>query len=303
MRSLIRHLKILRPAFCWCLFFIALFSPLLSYKFDDEAERLLIDLKCTAYVTIPDHGAVIEELKHAYEWNKLLRDSKLAAIDQNEYYSTADVLNVVDGWTPQIACIAREFDLPPELLAGVLALELDLDYRLPDARADEFIRSPWGADLTGLMNWMGLEMGAGYAQVHFNHLRPALALLGPGFSTSAFYRRYYDLMTTNSLGDVTLLATRYQAIDLADAAVMARYYARLRMGQRSLSAMTTDDMAFVFSAYRGGVAGTPADPRQDVRWSVAYLQKADNPRLFGDSLIALPYFAYYHEVFRSLRFD
>jgi hypothetical protein len=268
---------------------------LLPAASDPDAERLRAELPpagCAAPAAPVDHGRALEELHHAYEWNRLLAGSPLMAID-HDYYSGEEVLARVDGWLPLIACIAREFDEPPELLAGIIALELDLDYHLTDAVIDSLLRSPWG----GLFG--RVEIGAGYAGVHFGHLRPALATLGAQFSTSPFYQDYYRLIMTRSDADLTLLATRNTFIDLADAALMARYYARLRLGQRPWDSMTIDDMAFTWSAYRGGVVGSVADPRPDSRWSLDYLQQADNPHVFGDTIIALPYFSYYRAVYGS----
>src|SRR5258708_15369036 len=99
--------------------------------------------------------------------------------------------------------------------------------------------------------------------------------------------------------DLSVVATRYRLIDLTNAAVLARYYGVLRMGSRSLSEMTITDMAFVWSAYRGGVTGTAADLSGPHRWSLDLLQKADNPQVFGDTVIAIPYFSYFHQVFKS----
>ncbi len=261
----------------------------------ERLNRLIPAGGCAAMPANIDHGGVIEELHHAYEWNKLLADSRLAAIDHT-YFSTEAVLDRVDSWTPLIACVAREFDIPPELLAGILACELDLDYHAADAVVDGLIRTPWGASLANI------EMGAGYAGIHVGHLRPALATFGGHFSSSPFYRLYYHTIMTRSNADLTLLSTRYTLVDIADAAVMARYYVGLRLGTRPMSSLTIDDMAFIWSAYRGGVLGTPADPRPDSRWSLDYLQKADNPHVFGDTIIALPYFSYYRQVYRSLGF-
>ncbi len=266
---------------------------------DPDAERLTAELSgdaCGEAIIPVDHGRVLEELDHAYAWNRLLAGSSLAAID-HDYFSAEEVLRRVDGWSPLIACIAREFDIPPELLAGTLALEMDLDYHLADAIADDLIRSPWGRTFSQI------EMGAGYAGVHFRHLRPALTTFGSALSQSPFYWDYYRLIMNRSDSDLTLLATRYAVIDLADAAVMARYYVLLRLGPRPLSTLTVDDMAFVWSAYRGGVVGSVADPGRKSRWSLDYLQEADNPNVFGDTLIAVPYFSYYQARFHAASVD
>lgn len=265
---------------------MALFSLPGSYPDAEHLVSLIPQRGCAVLAPHPDHAGVLEDLRHAYEWNQLLAGSALAAINQ-DYFSPEDVLDKVEGWSPVIACVAREFAIPPELLAGIMSLELDLDYHVTDAIFDSGIRSPWGRLISDI------EIGVGYAQAHYKHLRPALATFGGDFSTSRFYQAYYAMTIARSDGDLTLLATRHPVIDLANAAVMARYYALLRLDKRPMADLTVTDMAFIWSAYRGGVVGTAADPRADSRWSLDYLRQADNPYVFGDTLIALPYFTYY----------
>jgi hypothetical protein len=255
---------------------------------DFEVERLHESFdaaQCADSVRPVDRSRTLEEIRQAYAWNDLLV-VPLQAIN-HEYFSPDQVLTLVDSWLPMITCIAAEFEIPPDLLAGLLALEIDLDYHTTDAIVDNLLQSPLGDLLSRV------EIGAGYAGAHFKHLRPALASFGPHFSESAFYRQYYQLIMSRRAYEFRQLATQHRLIDIANAAVMARYYALLRMGNRPQHSMTITDMAFVWSAYRGGVVGTPADPGDDYRWSVAYLQQADNPHVFGDTIIAFPYFSYY----------
>src|SRR5258708_6393569 len=173
---------------------------------------------------------------------------------------------MVVGWTPQITCVAQQFDIPPGLLAGIMALELDLDYHTTDAMFDSMVVSPVGDTVSEI------EVGAAYAGVHFKHLKPAVAETGEKFSSTEFYRTYYGLIMGHDAAELTELSTRYRLLDLTNAAVMARYYAKLRMGNRSLSEMTVNDMAFTWSAYRGGVVGSTADEGGDNRWSLEVLQ-------------------------------
>jgi hypothetical protein len=288
---------VLKRAIVWLLAsgLIAAFVPVTGD--DPAAERLIADLRCdssAAPVVAVDHGRVIEEVRHAHEWNRLLLNSPLATLERGGYFSVEAVLATVDSWSPLIVCIAREFSIPPELLAGLLATELDLDYHFTDAAVDTTIRM---RTLAGHV-LCTIAIGGGYGGVHTSHLKPALATLGENFSALPFYQAYYHLITSRDFPVVTWLTTNYLAIDLANAAVMARYYARLRLGSRPMESLTLTDMAFVWSAYRGGVVGTPADPGTDSRWSLAFLRKADNPYVFGDTIIALPYFSHYRAVYR-----
>jgi hypothetical protein len=274
------------------LLFIVAWLPINGSPPDvDRLYRSISINGCGSEITTIDHARTLEELEHAYDWNRLL-DPRVAAINY-DYLSSAEVLRMVDGWTPQIACIAHTFDIPPELLAGIMSLELDLDYHPTDAVFDTLVNSPL-SDIVG-----NVEVGAAYAGVHFKHLRPALQSLGTAFSPTQFYQTYYRMTLDSTNDDLTVLATRYRLIDLTNAAVLARYYALLRMWPRPLSEMAITDMAFVWSAYRGGVTGTVADFSGPHRWSPALLQKADNPQVFGDTLIAVPYFSYFHQVFKD----
>ncbi len=259
------------------------------------AAQQLPAMHCSTPVTMIDHGRVREEVQHALEWNRLLSDSPLASPERGGYYTAEEVLARVDSWTPTIACLAREVAVPPELLAGLVATELYMDYNIVDVVVDGLIRSE--CVIGEMLSYV--VRGGGYASVHITHLVPALKTLGKAWSSSPFYTAYYDLITTLDLPGITRLATRDLIVDLMDAAVMARYYADLRLGNRHIADMTTDDMAFVWSAYRGGVAGTPADPDPGSRWSLDYLRAANQPYIFGDTLVALPFFSYYHDVYHT----
>lgn len=276
--------------------FVLLFFVSLPTVRDPGLARLhaaLPEQPCAAVRSV-DSAGLIESLNQAYTWNGLL-DQRVAAV-KHHYFSSAAVLAKIESWISTITCMAREFTIPPELLAGILATELDLDYHLADAVVDNVIRaSPFG-ELLGYV-----EMGAGYAGVHFDHVRRALATFTDQLSNSPFFDDYCQIIIARSNAALTVLATRDSLFDITDAAVMARYYARLRLGNRPMSSLTVTDMAFIWSAYRGGVKDSPADlpVKREYRWSVDYLQRADNPQIFGDTLIALPYFNYYKSVFRS----
>lgn len=266
---------------------------------DRDAQRLTSDVErqCSAVLPDMDRTKVLEEVQAAHSWNVLL-PSDLAAIDRT-FYTVDQTLSMVDSWAALIIWVAHEFGIPPELLAGMMAAEIELDYDWVSALVDAVLQTSLGDLLGDLLNYP-IVMGAGIANVHLDHLIPTLAMLGPELSRSKFYQSYFNVMMTRSQADRIRLATRYRVIDLANAAAMCRYYAILRMGGRPLTTMTVTDMAFVWSAYRGGVVGTPADPKRDHRWSLVYFQKADNPYVLGDTLVALPYFSYYREMYQAI---
>lgn len=281
------------------LMFMLVVSSFPTTGFDADVARIQAALPTEgcAVLTAPiDHAGVLEQVQHAYQWNARLHGTPYGAID-HQYFKPESVLTTVDDWMPMISCVAHEFDIPPELLAGIMALELDLDYHFTDAVLDNLVISPVGSFFSHI------EAGAAYAGVHFGHLKAAVALLGEQYSASPFYRGYYHLITTRSDDELTYLATRYRLLDITDAAIMARYYATLRLGNRPLSQLTTTNMAFVWSAYRGGVIGTTVDPRPDSRWLLENYQRADNPQILGDTIIAMPYFAYYRTFYGLVRWS
>jgi len=238
-----------------------------------------------------DPRGTLTDIQHAHDLNVLIADTRRRAIDHT-YFTNAEVLARIDAELPLIGCLARAVHIPPELLASVLALELDLDYHLTDAVGDQLILSPLGE---GFAN---IDVGAGYSQVHIKRLKIAITALKPNLPTSPFLRAYADLITDASTVDLTLFATRYRSLDIANAAFMLRYYTVLRMGSQPQH-LGLDDMAIIWSAYRGGVIGTPVDPDSNHRWALVNYQHVTDLTLMGDTLIALPYLHYFKLRFSS----
>ena len=236
-----------------------------------------------------DPGRTLEEIRQAHAWNALLVGTGLATPERGGVYSPQAVLDQVETWLPLIGCLAQEFDIPPALLAGTVAAELDVDYHWTDLAVDSAMRT--GTVGGGIISY--LVTGGGFASVHTSHLRPALRLLDKDFSQSPFYRGYYRIVMSYDFPAFTRLTTSSRLVDLANGSVMARHYAGLRMGNRPLKRLSAVDMAFVWAAYRGGVSNTAADPDDGYRWSLETLRTVSNPHLFGDTIIALPYFSYY----------
>jgi hypothetical protein len=245
----------------------------------------------TASVLI-DSAGTLEAVAAAKAWNALLAvTAPLRAATDHDNLPASQVIARVDALASDIACVARVFKLPPALLAGLLAAEMDLDYHRADTIVDMLIASGWGDALAVL------DMGMGMGGVHHGGLRRALAALGSSFSSSPFYEVYFRVTMRADAMRLTRLASRYVLFDLANVAVLARHYAELRMGGAPLEAMTVVDMAFTWSAYRGGVIASPADPDGPRRWSAERLQQASDPRSEPDALLARPYFAYYGALF------
>jgi hypothetical protein len=258
---------------------------------DPRLVKLLSLLQRSGCVTLHpvDLRGTRTDIQHAHALNALLTDSRRRAID-HDYLSNDQVLARIDAELPLIGCIAGDAHIPPELLAGVLALELDLDYHLTDTVGDLLVMSPLGE---GFAN---IDIGAGYSQVHIKRLKAAIQMLKP--TDSPFLSAYRDLITSASTVDLTIFATRYRALDIANAALMLRYYTSLRIGNHS-QPLSLDDMAIIWSAYRGGVIGTTVDPDANHRWALVNYQHVTDPNLMGDTIIAQPYLRYFRLRFSS----
>lgn len=238
-----------------------------------------------------EHGRTLEELAHARAWNaRLAEQGDARAAMNHEFLSTEEVLRHVDALAPLLACVAQAFGISPALLAGLLAAELDLDYHQTDVVMDWLIATGWADALTLL------DINTGRAGVHIATLKPALATMGSAWTDSPLVRTYAGIVGRSERAQLMRLASRSVLFDLCNAAAVARYYALLRMDGRPLTSMTLPDMAFVWAAYRGGVADTAADHGPRV-WSLANLRRAEDPYMLGDTLLALPYFSHYQEVF------
>jgi hypothetical protein len=261
---------------------------LLVYCAPRSAEPTPITLPCDVDVPRTDPTGAIAAVKQAHRWNDLLPPG-LRAIDHH-YYSTEEVFHMVNERADLIVCVAREVDIPPELLAGTLALELDLDYHLTDRVVDSLIRT--NSRIGEILS--GAAIGGGYGGVHTSQLRPAV--LGSDFAETQFTRAYAAELKHRDDAAYTRLTTSSTLIDLTNTAIMSRHYLRLRLGNRPIHSATLIDLAFTWTAYRGGVIGTHVDTRPDHRWSLSYLQRANDPYQFGEAIIALPYFSYYREM-------
>jgi hypothetical protein len=277
-----------------------------------EVAHMLAVLDCAglpAYRLGADRGAVREQVRIGGQWNALMltleQDTasgarpqgvvRAAAVD-HDFLTTDEVLDRVDGLLPLIACVARQYDIPPALVAGIIAAAQDLDYNRIDAAVDVWLTTGW---LDGLTFF---DIGAGAANIHYRSLLPVLAK-EPGVGASPFARAHRASALRQGNAGWIRLSSRYPAYDMANIAVMARHYARLRIGEKPLAGLSAVDMAFVWSAYRGGVMDSAStgsashDPSQMLRWALANYQRATDPFMLGDTAVALAYFQHYQAVF------
>lgn len=249
---------------------------------------------CSAAGLTPvSREAVYADLAHAREWNTLFaRESpyrNAVAIDRH-FLGTSDALDRVFALADEIVCAAQVVGIPPSLLAGVLAAALDFDYNAIDRFVDGAIALGWGDAFTAF------DVSAGDAQVHYRPLRRALLSMGRAFCSSPIYERFYDLIMEGDQASYLRAASRSTLVGILAGAVMVRHYTDLRLNGRAMATLTATDMALIWTAYRGGVSETAADPTPNYRWDVAHYRRADNPYIFADALLSRPYFVYFQAV-------
>lgn len=258
---------------------------------DYEAARIRAAMKQTCphyeYLNIP-RDRLEADLERARRWNDLMISLGSPAASMDRLFLLPDeVIDQVEQLIPLIGCAAAAFDLPPDLLAGIIAAALDLDYNPIDRFVDGSIALGWGEPLTTF------DVSAGYAQVHFDPLSRALAWMGRERFDSPLYAAFFDLIQRRDRAGYIRLASRFPMVGILSGAAMTRYYTDLRMGSRGLNQITLTDKVIIWSAYRGGVSDQPADPAPNHKWSLSHYVNAQNPYLLGDMILAAPYFAYF----------
>ncbi|HRE46265.1 MAG TPA: hypothetical protein PLD47_00945 [Aggregatilineales bacterium] len=247
----------------------------------------------SATLTLVPREAVYADLAHAREWNALFARkspySNAVAIDR-QFLGTSEALDYVFALADEIICAAKVVEIPSSLLAGVLAAALDFDYNAIDRFVDGAIAFGWGDPFTAF------DVSAGYAQVHYLPLRRTLLSMGRAFFSSTIYEDFYDLIIDGDQANYLRSASRSTLVGILSGAVMVRHYTDLRLNGRSMATLTATDMALIWTAYRGGVSETAADPTRNYRWDVRHYRHADNPYLFADALLSRPYFVYFQAV-------
>jgi len=258
---------------------------------DYEAARVRAVMKqvCPHYhYLITPRDGLEADLDRARRWNALMINFGSPAASMDRRFLLPDqVVDQVEQLIPLIGCAASAFELPPDLLAGIIAAALDLDYNPIDRFVDGSIALGWGEPLTTF------DVSAGYAQVHYDPLSRALMWMGRGRFESPLYQAFFDLIQRRDRAGYIRLASRFPMVGILSGAAMTRYYTDLRMGSRGLDQLTLTDKVTIWSAYRGGVSDQPADPASNHKWGLSHYMSAQNPYLLGDMILAAPYFAYF----------
>jgi len=229
------------------------------------------------------------------------------------FRSSCDAIAWVDQHRNEIISAAQRHGLPPELVAGVLASEIDFDYELTDMLVDTELIAQ-------------LVMGRENVLAAYLLVRPDP---GPGvasmhLSTWEIVQQYYldcgyDLGATLSPGGQTL--SQYQWImtvlspigSIESASALARLLADYRTGSGGQPKKTTHyndlnfvDMAQIFGAYRNGVGGLTCwrDDNNDGVRDCGFqdiVDFQDAPNLGDQAQQAYPYFEFFQRYFEYYR--
>jgi hypothetical protein len=195
--------------------------------------------------------------------------------------------------------MAARYGIEPELLAGVVASEMDFDHDWKDALQDGL-----GRNIPGVTPGVARE-GAGVASVHLPTLERAIAYVQerglPGASAAAIYDRSFSNR-----------ASFQGSVEAAAIVTSALRDWKVRNGDTGR--LTTEDMAVIWSAYRTGVGGFLPDKDGNLipvgqggfrNGTDFALNRANGAQGFaaefqvgGNAYQSLPYFRYFQEVFR-----
>ena len=229
------------------------------------------------------------------------------------FFSSCDAIAWVDQRRNEIRGAAQRHGIPPELLAGVLASELDFDYSFGDWFVDTTLQAQFlvhGESVIVAYLLARPNPGPGVASIHLH--------------TWEIVQQYYldcgyDLGTTLAPGGQTLsqvqwiLSVMTPTGSIESAGAVARYLADYRTGSGGQPKKATHyndmnfvDMAQIFGAYRAGVGGLTCfnDPDRDGLHNCGFLDIKDFQRsnnLGNEARQAYSYFGFFQRYFEYYR--
>ena len=213
--------------------------------------------------------------------------------DRTDFYNSQQAIDIVLKNRTLIEQYAAKYGISPALLAGVLAVEIDLDYKLKDRIQDDLIKS-LGIDIGKLDPRDPGGSAPGYANVTERTLRWAIEQYPSDFPGAEAVKNY-DF----SSGHRASIPGTIEA-----AAIVLAKYTQLHGG-----ASSPDDMAVIWGAYKTGIHGLiPGDPNQggylsleDYRLHIARgtEQQPAEFRMGQNAYYVQPYFQFFFEQFQS----
>jgi RHS repeat-associated protein len=278
---------------------------------------------------IPLHQVSYNRLKFILE-NELgalcVATPKVAGAENYAYHSSCYAIDWVNQHRNEIAAVAQRHGVPPELVAGILASEIDFDYDFRDVVGDTAFQGggDWVIDNYLMRN---RNPGPGVGSIHYEtgwlyaqrHYLLCGYELGEIFTTQGTPRATF---IAPGMGPRTFTATRlltareWVKVVLTDSgaiegvSIIARFLADYRTGTGGkpnktshYTDLTPTDMAQIFGAYRNGVGGLTCfnDPDGDGDHACGFTRVFDFQRkaTLGDQARqAYPYFTYFADFFR-----
>jgi RHS repeat-associated protein len=232
-------------------------------------------------------------------------------------FDSCDAVNWVTEYETEVVGSSNRHGIPPELVAGILASEIDFDTGIDDLALDNMLRALYYQGIVNDDEWSMLALYAclevptfavGVGQIEYESFQRAQEHYNTsGYSLGAFF--------TSSGADSSKYAWTLAVLTsegaIEGASVMARYLADYRTGSNGLPKttthfgdLTTSDMAQIFGAYRAGVGGltcfqdVDGDGVLDCGFpNAARFQELDI--LGPQASQALPYFEYFQTHFQG----
>jgi hypothetical protein len=232
--------------------------------------------------------------------------SKIEFVDDPDIFRTRqDTFDWIMPRSRQIKTNALQHGVPPELVAGILAVEIDNDMAAFDIQTDTpagicFLISKMPPGLAAVLVhavrcmcplylsfYSNVGLGVGMAQIHINR---------EGYDWWAAVEHYraqgYQLPDWAD-DPVEMLLSSSGAIE--GVAIYGRALADLRTSNYSphTGDLSINDMGLIFDAYRMGIAGfntPPSDPRADFDSIADFQNPAENASDYGNGRFSVPYF-------------
>jgi RHS repeat-associated protein len=220
-----------------------------------------------------------------------------------DFYNSCDAVEWVESNKTAIKTYSQKHGVPPALVAGILASEINFDTEYAkDYLVDEWLRQASDFQIDAFRQGLlatGKELGPGTANIHY--------------TTWLIVRDYYQACGYD-LGDTFLpngknlsvnewvrtLLTPSGAVE--GTAIVARFLADYRTGTGGqpnktthFSDLTTNDMAHIFAAYRTGIGGLTCFNSSCGYLDIKFFQTT--ARLGYEATQALPYFEYFNRYF------
>ncbi|HQN44641.1 MAG TPA: WXG100 family type VII secretion target, partial [Anaerolineaceae bacterium] len=169
--------------------------------------------------------------------------------DRTDVFTSQQAIDTVLENRALIEKYAAQYGIPPALLAGVIAAEMDLDYKVTDSIQDWIINLPLIGEDIGKLNILDPAGSApGYANVTERTLRWAIDKYPQDFP-GADAASNYDFSSKHR-------ASLEGSVE--GAAIVLAKYTELHGGVSS-----PEDMAVIWGAYKTGIHGSiPEDPNE-----------------------------------------